>query len=82
MYHWSSGDEGSDEGGTSGGQARVCEGLEGVVTELMLLVEGLLGLQSPVPPSSLQLWASLTHLLGLWALASEARTQEGSSGIA
>ena len=39
-------------------------GLEGVVVELKLLVEGLLG-PLPVPPAPLQLWEHLMHLLGL-----------------
>lgn len=39
-------------------------GLEGVVAELKLLVEGLLG-PLPVPPAPLQLWEHLMHLLGL-----------------
>lgn len=52
------------------GHLCVCQGLEGVVMELMLWVEGLLGLRS-VPPSSLQLWEGLAHLLGHWTLAFE-----------
>lgn len=39
-------------------------GLEGVVAELKLPVEGLLG-PLPVPPAPLQLWEHLMHLLSL-----------------
>lgn len=48
----------------------VCQGLEGVVMELMLWVKGLLGLQ-PCPSIISQLWAGQTHLLGRWTLAFE-----------
>lgn len=64
MCLWSGGGEGSEEESHQEVR-RVCvRGLEGVVAELMLPVEGLLG-PLPVPPAPLQLWERLMHLFGL-----------------